>query len=246
MRLVSSNADVDPAPEEPDAYEPHELHRGARSYLETNCYGDVLIELLHARGYEPLALFAHLVRMDFEGDQWTFFKPPPEDLELLLGVDIHEMQPYRPLPQQIAQQLQHGRTMIVELDSFFLPDTASTSYRLAHVKTSVAADEIDPSADKLTYFHGQGRYRLQGADYRGVFRIGEDDPAVLPPYSGGDGGDRRGLQGTLVPPRAAPALRARAPRCGYGRCLGAGDGRTSPAGGMIDDRHCLRAVAGRS
>jgi hypothetical protein len=183
MRLVSSNADVDPAPEEPDAYEPHELHRGARSYLETNCYADVLIELLHARGYEPLALFAHLVRMDFEGDQWTFFKPPPEDLELLLGVDIHEMQPYRPLPQQIAQQLQHGRTMIVELDSFFLPDTASTSYRLAHVKTSVAADEIDPSAEKLTYFHGQGRYRLQGADYRSVFRIGEDDPAVLPPYS---------------------------------------------------------------
>ena len=38
--------------------------------------------------------------MDFEGDQWTFFKPPPEDLELLFGIDIHEMQPYRPLPLQ--------------------------------------------------------------------------------------------------------------------------------------------------
>jgi Domain of unknown function (DUF1839) len=183
MRLVSSDGDVDPAAGEPASYEPHELHQGARSYLETNCYADVVIELLHARGYEPLALFAHLVRMDFEGDQWTFFKPPAEDLELLLGVDIHEMQPYRPLPQQIAQQLAQGRTMIVELDSFFLPDTASTSYRTAHVKSSVAADEIDPLAETLTYFHGQGRYRLHGEDYRGIFRIGEDDPAVLPPYS---------------------------------------------------------------
>ena len=46
--------------------------------------------------------------MDFEGDQWTFFKPPPEDLERLFGIDIHEMQPYRPLPDQIAEQLARG------------------------------------------------------------------------------------------------------------------------------------------
>ena len=69
------------------------------------------------------------MRIDFEGDQWTFFKPPPEDLERLFGVDIHEMQPYRPLPVQIAEQIEAGRTMIVELDRWFLPDTASTSYR---------------------------------------------------------------------------------------------------------------------
>ena len=56
------------------------------------------IELLHACGYEPTALFAHIVRMDFEGDQWTFFKPPPEDLEQLYGVDIHEMNPTGPFP----------------------------------------------------------------------------------------------------------------------------------------------------
>ena len=36
--------------------------------------------------------------VDFEGDQWTFFKPLPEELEPLFGIDIHEMQPYRPLP----------------------------------------------------------------------------------------------------------------------------------------------------
>ena len=93
----------------PDGYDRHLLHSTARSYPETNCYSDVIIELLHACGYEPLAALGHLVRMDFEGDQWTFFKPPPEDLERLFGIDIHEMQPYRPLPAQIADQLSQGR-----------------------------------------------------------------------------------------------------------------------------------------
>ena len=46
---------------------------------------DILIELIHARGDEPLAVMGFTVRMDFEGDQWTFFKPPPEDLEELFG-----------------------------------------------------------------------------------------------------------------------------------------------------------------
>jgi hypothetical protein len=118
---------------DPRNYQPHALHAGDRTYLETNCYTDVLIELLHACGYEPLAAFGHLVRMDFEGDQWTFFKPPPDDLEALFGIDIHEMQPYRPLPTQIDEQLRRGRTIIVELDAWYLPDTASTSYRTEHV-----------------------------------------------------------------------------------------------------------------
>jgi hypothetical protein len=164
----------------PTAYEPHTLHSAQRDYPETNCYADVLIELLHACGYEPLAAFGHLTRMDFEGDQWTFFKPPPNDLERLYAVDIHEMQPYRPLPAQIDMQLQQGRTMIVELDSFYLPDTAATSYRREHVKTSVAADAIDHEAERLQYFHGGGLYELSGEDYRGIFAAVESS---LPPYA---------------------------------------------------------------
>jgi hypothetical protein len=170
---------------DPGSYQPHALHGEARAYVETNCYTDIVIELLHACGYEPLAGFGHLVRMDFEGDQWTFFKPPPEDLERLFGVDIHEMQPYRPLPVQIAEQLEQGRTIIVELDSWYLPDTASTSYRAEHVKTSVAADAIDLAGERLRYFHSAGLYELSGEDYRGAFRIGngEFSADVLPPYT---------------------------------------------------------------
>jgi hypothetical protein len=178
MRGLSSLTGKDPA-----SYRPHLLHGEGRSYLESNCYTDVIIELLHGCGYEPLAAFGHLVRMDFEGDQWTFFKPPPDDLELLFGIDIHEMQPYRPLPVQMAEQIEQGRTIIVELDSWYLPDTASTSYRNAHVKTSVAADAVDPEREQLRYFHSAGLYELEGEDYRGVFRIGDFSDDVLPPYT---------------------------------------------------------------
>jgi hypothetical protein len=168
---------------DPRLFEPHLLHAAGRSYRESNCYTDVIIELLHARGYEPLAAFGHLVAIDFEGDQWTFFKPPPEDLERLFGIDIHEMQPYRPLPLQIAEQIDQGRTIIVELDSWYLPDTASTSYHAQHVKTSVAADAIDVDAGLMHYFHGAGLYELAGEDYRGVFRIGSPGGEILPPYT---------------------------------------------------------------
>jgi hypothetical protein len=169
---------------DPATYSPHLLHAPGRSYAETNCYTDTLIELLHARGDEPLAAMGCVLRVDFEGDQWTFFKPFPEHLELLYGVDIHEMQPYRPLPEQIAEQIGRGRTMIVELDSWYLPDTASTSYHGAHVKSSVAAEAIDREGERLRYFHGSGYHELEGEDYRGVFRIGRAfSPDVLPPYT---------------------------------------------------------------
>jgi hypothetical protein len=170
--------------QDPADYVRHALHGDGRSYPETNCYTDILIELLHARGHEPLAGFGHLVRMDFEGDQWTFFKPPPEDLERLFGVDIHEMQPYRPLPVQIAEQLARGRTMIVELDAFYLPDTSATSYRSEHVKSSVAAEAIDPERGVFRYFHGPGLFECGPEDYAGLFRVGlPRGGEVLPPYT---------------------------------------------------------------
>ena len=165
-------------------YQPHAVHGPGRTYVETNCYTDIIIELLHGRGDEPLAVLGCLLRTDFEGDQWTFFKPPPDDLELLLGIDIHEMQPYRPLPLQIAEQIDEGRTIIVELDSWYLPDTAATSYRTEHVKTSVAAEAIDLDSGWLRYFHGPGLYELDGEDYVSIFRLeGEQSPEILPPYT---------------------------------------------------------------
>jgi hypothetical protein len=96
----------------------------------------------------------------------------------LYGVDVHEMQPYRALPRQIEEQLAAGRTMSVELDAWWLPDTAATSYRREHVKTTVIAAAIDPDGEVLRYFHNAGLHELSGEDYREVFT-----PGVLPPYT---------------------------------------------------------------
>ena len=35
---------------DPASYRSHALHDSGRTYVETNCYTDILIELLHARG----------------------------------------------------------------------------------------------------------------------------------------------------------------------------------------------------
>jgi len=168
---------------DPTTHRRHRLHAMTRVYPETNCYADVLIELLNARGDEPLAALGCTVRGDFEGDQFTFFKPPLGELDILFGVDIHEMQAYRPCPEQAAEQLRAGRTLIVEVDSFYLPDTAATTYRLEHAKTSVVIESVDVRGEHLRYFHNSGLYDLYGDDFRGVFRLGREvDPGVLPPY----------------------------------------------------------------
>jgi Domain of unknown function (DUF1839) len=169
---------------DPATYVAHDLHTGDRSYPETNCYADILIELVHAAGHESLAMLGSTVAIDFEGDQWTFFKPQPDEMELLYGIDIHEMQPYRPPPEQIAEQIAEGRTLIIELDSFYLPDVAATSYRTAHVKSSAVMEAIDREAEVLHYFHNGSLFRLEGDDYRNVLRLGREFSAdVLPPYT---------------------------------------------------------------
>jgi len=169
---------------DPATYRPHAIHTGERTYLETNCFTDIISELLHARGDEPVASFGSFVRMDFENDQWTFFKPRPEDMELLYGLDIHEIQPYRSIPHQVAEQLALGRTMTIELDGWYLPDTAATSYRTGHVKTGVIAEAIDLEQERFRYYHNASLYELAGEDFRGAFRTEQDwSPDVLPPYT---------------------------------------------------------------
>jgi Domain of unknown function (DUF1839) len=169
---------------DPDGYQSHPLHADERAFAETNCYADIVIELLHARGDEPTAALGRAVRTDFEGDQWTFFKPDPHDLETLFGLDIHEVQPYRSLPEQIAEQIADGRTLIIELDSWYLPDTHATAYRREHVKSSAVMAAIDNDAKQLHYFHNRGLYALEGEDFDKALRLhlpsGDDH---LPPYT---------------------------------------------------------------
>ena len=138
---------------------------------------------MHALGHEPVAAMPYTLAIDFEGDQWTFFKFPLSDLYDLYGVDVQELAVWQPLVQHVEQQVDLGKPVLVELDSYFLPDTVGSAYRCAHVKSTVAVVEIDVEKRHLGYFHGQGYYHLGGDDFIDVFRLrGEPDPAILAPY----------------------------------------------------------------
>jgi hypothetical protein len=167
---------------EPATYARHAIHATDRVWAETNCYVDVWVELLHAWGFEPIAALPFTVGIDFEGDQWTFFKFPLSDLCQLYALDVQELAIWRPLVQHVEEQLSLGRPVLVELDSFYLPDTAGTAYQLAHVKSTIAAVSIDVEERKLGYFHGQSYYELSGDDFASAFRLTNADPAALPPY----------------------------------------------------------------
>ena len=68
-----------------------ELHGPENTWIEKNCYIDIWIEVLHSRGLEPLASLAFTLGLDYEGDQFTFFKTPLSDLRLLYGVEVQEL-----------------------------------------------------------------------------------------------------------------------------------------------------------
>jgi hypothetical protein len=165
------------------SYRPHPLHAGERTWTETNCYVDLWIELLNALGLDPLAAAAFTLSTDFEGDQWTFFKFPPEDLRALFGLEVAEFNVWRPTLDHAEEQLELGRLFIMDADAWFLPDTHGVSYRIAHVKSAMVPNMIDRDARRLGYFHNAGYFELEGDDFDGVFRLGGyADPSVLPPY----------------------------------------------------------------
>jgi hypothetical protein len=171
-------ADLDPA-----RYRRHMIHGEGRTWPETNCYTDVLIEMLHGFGHEPAAGLAFTLACDFEGDQWTFFKFPHADLQELYGWDVQELAVWRPLAEHVAELVAAGRLPLLELDAYYLPDTAGSAYRLLHQKSSVCVNRFDPAARSMDYFHNQGFFRLQGEDFAELFQ--EGGPAherVLPPY----------------------------------------------------------------
>jgi len=153
-----------------------------RIWIETNCYVDLWIELLHALGLDYHPALAFTLSVDFEGDQWQFFKFPPEDLRTLYGIEAAEMNPWRGLEHHIEEQLEMGRLLTAEVDSFYLPDTAGISYELAHVKTTIVPNMIDRADRRLGYFHNSSYHELGGDDFSGIFGRGRDQPEVLLPY----------------------------------------------------------------
>lgn len=157
----------------------HALHDPARAWPETNCYVDLWIEVLHALELDPIACFGFTFSTDFEGDQWTFFKPVFSDLFDLYGVDIQELNIWRPVLEHLRTQIPRKRFVLVEVDSFYLPDLAATDYRKAHAKTTIAVESLDEPQKRLGYFHNAAYAELEGEDYVALL----ETAPLLPPYT---------------------------------------------------------------
>ena len=198
-------------PIDPASHQPHPLHTADRVWPQSNCYVDLWIELLHGNGYDPLAACAFTLTTDLEGDQWTFFKYPLADLERLYGIEVFELNVWRPLAAHITDQLAQGRSVIPEVDAFYLPDTAGTSYRAEHVKTSIAIQYLDLPGKRLGYFHNAGYYEVGDDDFTNLLRLEGPltSPEYLPPYvEVAKFGTRPALAGTALRNGAIDLLRA--------------------------------------
>lgn len=169
---------------DPRHYVPHPMHSAERVWAETNCYVDLWTEVLHSLGLEPLVAGAFALATDFEGDQWTFFKHPPEDLWTAFGIDVHELNVWRPVLDHVREHLSLGHLLTVEVDARHLPDTAGVSYGIASVKTTIVPNEVDVEHRRLGYFHNGGYFTLSGTDFDGLFGLGTraGDHPSLPPY----------------------------------------------------------------
>jgi hypothetical protein len=165
-------------------YRAHPLHAPGMLWVEKNCYVDVVIELVHAMGGDPLAMGGYCLATDFEGDHWTFFKPPHEELRLLYGLDVQELNVWRPLLDHACEQLAAGRFISTEADAHWLPDTAGTDYRRGHQKTTIILADVDVAARRLGYFHNAAYHELDGEDFAQLFHLDQPaDSARLPLYA---------------------------------------------------------------
>lgn len=164
-----------------ERYTRHMLHADDRVWVEKNCYVDTLIELIHALGCEPRAMLPFVNTIDFTGDQWTFFKPQHDELRALYGIDVQELNRWRPFIEQAEEHLSAGRLIATEADAWWLPDVAGTDYRSQHVKTSIILNDLDVERRTLGYFHNAGYFRLDGEDFQRTFQLDvSPDPACMP------------------------------------------------------------------
>lgn len=165
-------------------HRPHALHAPQRNWVEKNCYVDVWIELLAALGLEPRAMLGTAFALDFEGDQWTFYKPSHDEVRALYGIDVRELNVWRSLDSHLAEHVGAGHLVSTEADAFYLPDVAGTDYRRQHAKTTIVVAAVDVAARRLGYFHNAGYFELDGEDFDGALGLGlPDTRRALPLYA---------------------------------------------------------------
>jgi hypothetical protein len=163
---------------DPAGYVPHALHSSERMWPETNCYVDLWIEVLAAQGLSPEAMLGFTLTQEFEGDQFTFFKVPLEDLESLYDIRVTELAIFDRVETHVEEQIRRGRLCLVEMDSYFMPDTQGVGYHQDHGKTTVGINRMDLASRSMDYFHNGGFFRVEGKDFDGVFQLAQPEGSL--------------------------------------------------------------------
>ena len=167
-----------------NTYRRDALHAESCAWVEKNCYVDIWIEVVHALGLETRAMLPFVAAIDFEGDQWTFFKPPHNELRDLYGIDVQELNCWRPLSEHATEHLSAGKLISTEADAFWLPDTSGTDYQRQHTKSTIVLNDLDLEKRRLGYFHNASYYQLEGEDFARTFRLDmAPDPTFMPLFA---------------------------------------------------------------
>jgi hypothetical protein len=168
---------------DPETYRPHALHDAERMWPETNCYVDLWIEVLNAFGSRAggdarLLADAGLRERPVHLLQGAAGRPRKRST----ASAATELAIFDRVESHVATQIARGRLCLVEMDSFYMPDTRGVAYGQEHGKTTVAINRLDLQAKRLDYFHNAGFFRLEGADFDGLFHLndGPDDLPFLP------------------------------------------------------------------
>lgn len=160
----------------------HPLHHKDRPWPQVNCSVDLMIELVAALGLDPHWMLAFTLRLDFEGDHFTFLKVPNADVEALYGLVVQELAVWDDLEQHVLAQVQRGNVVLVDVDGYFLPDTQGLTYRENHGKTTIGIYAMDPGHCRLSYFHNEIRGTLEGHDYDGALQKLDIQSCCMMPY----------------------------------------------------------------
>lgn len=166
----------------PTTYRPHPLHDPQRTWQATNCYVDIWIEILSHVGWPPEPAGLCALSADCLPREWAFLKYQTDDLRLLYGIHVAEIDVWRPVQDHVEEHLSAGNLVTVETDSWFLPDTDGISYRTEHTKTTIVPVEMDPAGRTLTYFHNEGLYELGSDDFDGALARAGSGTQVPMPY----------------------------------------------------------------
>ena len=121
---------------------------------------------------------------DFDGEQWTLFKFPLEDLRVLYGIEVDEMNVWRPVIDHVDDHLGQGHLLTVEVDAWYLPDTAGITYRLDHAKTGIVMQMLDrdePAARATSTTPATSSSRATTSTGSSTSPDGRD-PRILLPY----------------------------------------------------------------